>query len=413
MLHKRQWGMKQSEIIGAFDDPAPTVFLRGASGSGKTAVAIARFLLWSWSYEGVEFGLIAKTKKQSLNVIGSEIRRFCGEYRIPIRQTDGAYLINGNRYHFLDGADISARERIQGFNFAGVYIDEVVNINSKVFEEIDQRVRSVEDGKLFMTANPTGHGHWFKRDYVDRADEIGMVEYRLFHSDNPGMSASASERMAAMARHDQSLYRRRIEGEWANATGAIYPFFTVADAPDKASILRWYVSIDPADSGTTHALLIGGASVDGEMHYHIFEERVFDARQTGKRHTHSEQVRRLKQAFGDISITAIACDSAAQGFITELKQQFRVPVYGSEKSDVYDGIVQTGYVLNRNLLTIDRRCRALRSELDGYHWDEKAAVEGIDKPIKMRDHGLDAMRYFVMTLMMTGGRRNEWNIVYA
>jgi hypothetical protein len=36
-------------------------------------------------------------------------------------------------------------------------------------------------------------------------------------------------------------------------------------------------------------------------------------------------------------------------------------------------------------------------ELSGYAWDEKAAKVGDEKPIKVADHSVDALRYFVNT----------------
>lgn len=34
-----------------------------------------------------------------------------------------------------------------------------------------------------------------------------------------------------------------------------------------------------------------------------------------------------------------------------------------------------------------------------YVWDEKAAEHGEDKPVKVNDHCMDAVRYFVTTIL--------------
>jgi hypothetical protein len=41
----------------------------------------------------------------------------------------------------------------------------------------------------------------------------------------------------------------------------------------------------------------------------------------------------------------------------------------------------------------------LIKELKSYVWDEKAAQRGEEKPVKMQDHGPDAARYYVFTVL--------------
>ncbi len=42
-------------------------------------------------------------------------------------------------------------------------------------------------------------------------------------------------------------------------------------------------------------------------------------------------------------------------------------------------------------------CKGLIREVPGYAWDDKAAKLGEDAPIKIDDHGLDALRYAIKT----------------
>jgi hypothetical protein len=46
---------------------------------------------------------------------------------------------------------------------------------------------------------------------------------------------------------------------------------------------------------------------------------------------------------------------------------------------------------------IHRSCRELLKEMDSYTWDPKAALDGHDAPLKQNDHGMDALRYALMT----------------
>ena len=39
------------------------------------------------------------------------------------------------------------------------------------------------------------------------------------------------------------------------------------------------------------------------------------------------------------------------------------------------------------------------AELGGYIWDSKAQERGVERPLKEKDHAMDAKRYFVNTIM--------------
>lgn len=384
------------------------VLAYGASGSGKTAAAVAGFLYWALEHhQDRTFAVVAKTSLQSRQVVGNEMERFCQERGVRINVLSRHATIAGNTFLFLDGANIQARERIQGLDLGGVYIDEVVNLNPAVFEELDQRARAGDTQKIVMTANPSNVYHWFKKDYYDRADEIGLARFHLLHSDNPGLSSLVSERMRRTAAFSRSLTARRIEGIWANPSGQIYPHYDIKRIHPSV-VSNWYLAIDPADASTTHALLIGKYSDDGDK-YTIAREWVHDGR-ANERLSHSDQIARIAAWLGDVSVDAAVVDSAAAAFQTQLEQTMGVPVYAAIK-DVEQGIEQTGYVLYSGALSVSPDCRNLIGELQGYHWDEKAALEGVDKPVKLRDHGVDAMRYFVMTLMGVGS--NEWSIRFT
>ena len=121
-------------------------------------------------------------------------------------------------------------------------------------QELINRVRDVPLSKIVMTANPDNPQSWFYRDYVAN-DKVEMLQHKLLWPDNPGLPDSAKRRLEMLSWG--ALARRRIYGEWAPLHGLIYTDYTIDAAPDKALAQQWYLSVDVADSGTTHALLIG------------------------------------------------------------------------------------------------------------------------------------------------------------
>ena len=64
-----------------------------------------------------------------------------------------------------------------------------------------------------------------------------------------------------------------------------------------------------------------------------------------------------------------------------------------------DGIRLVGMLLNLEMLIFSNSCTETIKEFASYIWDEKAAEHGEDKPVKQHDHGCDAVRYFVSTVL--------------
>ena len=47
---------------------------------------------------------------------------------------------------------------------------------------------------------------------------------------------------------------------------------------------------------------------------------------------------------------------------------------------------------------VAEKCPNLLREFASYIWDEKAQERGEDKPVKLNDHALDALRYLLQTI---------------
>jgi hypothetical protein len=72
--------------------------------------------------------------------------------------------------------------------------------------------------------------------------------------------------------------------------------------------------------------------------------------------------------------------------------------HGDADNDVNEGIRVASMVLNQRLVRFCRQTvpRTIQ-EMQTYAWDSKAAQRGEEKPLKIRDHGPDAFRYFAKT----------------
>ena len=90
-------------------------------------------------------------------------------------------------------------------------------------------------------------------------------------------------------------------------------------------------------------------------------------------------------------------DPSAASFIAELRKR-GISVLKA-KNEVEDGIRVVGTKLNQGKILFSDECQNTIKEFASYVWDEKAAEGGVDKPVKLNDHCMDALRYFVYTVL--------------
>jgi hypothetical protein len=101
----------------------------------------------------------------------------------------------------------------------------------------------------------------------------------------------------------------------------------------------------------------------------------------------------------------VIIDPSAASFIALLRKKHFYHVIPANNS-VIDGIRDTATAMVLGLIKISPIIKEWRQEVEGYVWDDNA---GDDRPLKVDDHLMDAMRYFVetMNLVVKSKRRNQ------
>ena len=183
-----------------------------------------------------------------------------------------------------------------------------------------------------------------------------------------------------------------MEGEWAPASGAIYPVFHRTDKEtfDGGS---WHIALDWAVSGTLAVLAINSRRGQDRVLYELYhrgEDGVLTERQVLEL-----VVSWWRDTTGqDPRGHHVWLDPSTPASFKNLLRRQGFNVRGGV-NDVIPGIVATAHKLESGGCQLHTRLRELPSELAGYTWDQTWADKGEDKPVKFQDHGCDALRYFV------------------
>ncbi len=366
----------------------------GAVRSGKTFISLWRFIKELKMGPEGEYVIVCRTYDtfkrntlpQMLDMIGGDITHFSGKRELHVY---------GKIVHIVGADDERAESKIRGPTFSGAYVDEATIIPESVFKMLISRC-AMKGAKIFATTNPDSPYHWLKRDFLENNPDVKSWQFKM--DDNPELQ---DEDKAYLRTQYRGLwFQRFIEGKWVQAENAIYDFFdpvhhVIEFAPPNAQF--YIVGID---YGTTNpcAFVLVGINRNKYPNMWVEDEYYYDSKVHQRQKTDSEYAADLKRFIKDRPIKQIFVDPSAASFKVELQRQAVANVYEAE-NEVIDGIRQVGDLLNNGTLKICARCTNLIKEFQSYVWDSKSQQLGVDKPLKVNDHGVDALRYCIYTSM--------------
>lgn len=374
----------------------------GAIRSGKTISMSLSYVMWAMStFANQNFGMAGKT-------IGSfrrnvlfwlKLMLFARGYRFKDHRADNLLEVTRgnvtNYFYIFGGKDERSQDLIQGITLAGMFFDEVALMPESFVNQATGRL-SVDGSKMWFNCNPDGPYHWFKTNWIDKQNEKNLVYLHFTMDDNLSLSERIKARYRSM--YSGVFYQRYILGLWTVAEGIIYDMFDQGkhcyDAVVDFIFGQTYISIDYGTQNAT-VFLLWQKGKDGI--WYCVKEYYYSGRDNAKQKTDKEFADDLVEFTKDIRIKEVIVDPSAASFIAELEERkFRIR---KAKNDVLDGIRLVGTMLNEEKIKIHVDCVNTLKEFSSYTWDKKAADRGEDKPVKTNDHAMDALRYFVFTIL--------------
>lgn len=417
----KPFSKRQRQILNWWTPGSPVsgkygIIADGAIRSGKTVSMSMSYVAWAMdNFNGESFGLCGKTiGSLRRNVIGPLKKILPGRgYEMRERRGDNLLVIKrGNRtndFYMFGGKDEGSQDLIQGITLAGCMLDEVALMPQSFVTQATARC-SVEGSKLWFNCNPEGPMHWFKREWIDRAADLGMNYLHLTMEDNLSLSKETKERYRRM--YVGVFYQRYILGLWAMAEGLVYPMFTdvniYSDAERPLALYSTARRTIACDYGTTNPCVFLDIWDDGQTLWvdreYRWDSQSDTARRSGQPSKTDAQYGEDMSAFmgeDPAKMCMVIVDPSAASFIAELRQ--RGYYVKPANNEVIDGIRKTASLVERRRIMVHESCKGLISEMQSYAWDDKASQRGEEKPLKTVDHGPDALRYYVNSLP-------EWRI---
>jgi len=408
VFHFRPFSQKQKKVLSWWVPGSPFhdydgIIADGAIRSGKTVSMETSFLLWAMNtFSGESFALCGKTIGSLRRNVLRDFKKIAVSrgYQVEEKRSEKLITISGkgsaNTFYYFGGRDESSQDLIQGMTLAGVLFDEVALMPESFVNQATGRC-SIEGSKYWFNCNPEGRLHWFKVNWINKYLEKRLLYLHFTMDDNLSLSERIKERYRRM--YVGVFYNRYILGKWCAAEGIIYDCwkesrngFDINEfQPWNDSYCNRYVAVD---YGTTNPTVFLDCYDDGDTFW-IVKEYYQDSVADQKQKTTSEHAEDLELFLnGDRNVQVIV-DPAAEDFKLELRNRgFRVK---NADNDVLEGIRATAAMMQMGAIKVDKSCIKFRQEIETYVWDQKAKERGEEKPVKQKDHAMDALRYLVKT----------------
>jgi phage terminase large subunit len=404
---------EQGDFIG---DQSRYPSFVGGRGSGKTiAGAIKSLTRIGPSTVGIiaapTFPMLEQAAKPALLALLEQAKRYDPRFHYVQKRAENKLLFPYLKaeIHFctLDNYD-----RVRGINATWGWVDEAPYIAFDAWKAIQACVRIIKNGlqpQLFVTGTPKGR-NWFWVEWIQKtlADFTNRRKKRYtIHKAssraNPYLYKDFIEDLGYEGRYAQ----QEIDGDFITYEGLVYPIFSretmvyrskeVAMEGDQIPVIDtkgWY-SILTADIGTRNptAILTLRVSPSKEaIHVHReFYQRGLSS--SGIITAYTEAYREEQKFNKDISIAVL--DPSAAGYIADL-QNAGLNVIGANNS-LTEGIGRVTTFLERGF-TIDPTCVNTMLEFDSYGYPSSGNIITADKPAKVFDHAMDALRYGAMAI---------------
>lgn len=276
--------------------------------------------------------------------------------------------------------------RIRGMTAFGAYVNEGSMAHEEVFNEVKSRC-SGEGARILVDTNPDHPEHWFKTNYIDRADGKVIRDFHFELDDNTFVSDRYRDNIK-QSTPSGMFWDRDIKGLWVAGEGTVYSDFdqdkhyiSLRDLDDMPIVDIFY----GVDWGYEHpgAIVVMGETAYGDIV--LLEEH-------SKQHEEIDYwvdiAKSMQKTYGP---GIWYCDSARPEHVARFNKEGLRSV-NADKS-ILSGIEEVASLIKLGKFkVVKKRVDRFKKEIYMYVWDPKKGL-----PVPEKDDVLDAVRYAVYT----------------
>lgn len=362
------------------------LLVEGSAGSGKTIFACYKTIIYALTHEQARVGVFRLTLPALRATAWLEIRQILDKYQIPYEENKSEGVMT-----FLNGSTISFKglddmRKVRSLNLDFIYVEQAEEISLEIFEELESRVRgqaSIKDyGQLLLVITPELKSHWIYQRFHLHKDEPNINIIHLHYTQNPFVSEEYIQLAKDRKKYNYDNYIRLTLGKWNTVGGRIYENY---DFKESTKGYEYYTAgVDFGFNNPSAFLLIGWLDNEPYVIDEVYESHLINHQLITKV---IEMLR--KHNLNPSSIDTVFCDSAEPDRIEEWSDYGFNAVGGVKDVNAKINAVKS------TKLHISERCVKTIDEIQDYCYQKDKDGNSIDKPVKTKDHSMDALAYCI------------------
>lgn len=406
---------KQKEIAQSISNRALKYFLLyGGSRSGKSVFIFYYILVASIKYPGskhlvARYSFANAKKTVWLQTMLPLLRPLETAGACEINITQGIVTFFNGSIIVLGGLKPDQINAVLGSEYATIWVNEANENVWSVIELLFSRLNDTsvdENGipirvRFFSDLNPTSKKSWDHKFFIEKinpdeserhkeADKIFAA--RLSPLDNKeNLSDDYIETLEGMSEHKKLRF---FYGEYGHYEGLVYNLpEDQRELPKEFSPDRHICGLD---FGRTHPNVFSVIGLDEDRFGIIEEDYVVGT-------TIPRILRTAQELHEKYDFDVIYADGSRPEIIEQLVAK-GLPAQPAFKNpgSVLEGILYlTGLIEEKNFYMDKTSAPMHNAEFDSYRWDEKDETK--EKPLKIDDHCMDALRYGIYTYALEYG----------
>ena len=297
------------------------------------------------------------------------------------------------------------REQIRSIGQDGsvdiCWMEEANKFTEDDFNEVLARMRGTAAPwrQVILSTNPDAPTHWIKKRLIDGGEATVYYSGALDNPHNPEGYVDQLQRLTGV------LKSRLVDGKWVQAEGAIYDGFDESiHLIDPFRIPDDWRVICSIDFGYTNPFVCQWWAIDHDERMYLYRE-IYMTRRTVR--VHAKKIHELT----DCKVEMVVADHDAEDRATLEENEIYTDIADKRVSPGIQAVqerlkvqpdgkprlfVMRGATVEEDWRLVDeKRPTSTLDEFSAYVWNDKVAK---DEPLKINDHGMDAMRYAVMYL---------------
>lgn len=349
---------------------------------GKTTLSIYEMVSRAIAKDDQKIAYIAPNYQQARDIAWQQLKRIC----LPITENTNEQRLEievknqkkGTSWITLRGWE--SIETLRGQNFDFLVLDEVASYRNfwVGWHEVLRPALTDTKGDVIFIGTPKGFNHFY--DLYNTKDE----DYQSFHFtsyENPYIPKDEIDKAKEEISEDR--FCQEYLADFRKTEGLVYKEFDRKRHVKEQAFIGSEEIICGIDFGYTNPSAILQIYRTND-NFHVKAEWYKTKQTTG-------QIADAAKTFNPIRVYP---DPAEPDRIQEINDK---GLYCLEVSkDVAAGVDKVRELLKQNRLTVDPNCANLIYEFETYAYPEtKNDVNLAEKPLKMNDHALDALRYVI------------------